>query len=87
MTNIVIKKKEEDVQTHIDKAYEIIDNYLPINYVKYVLEKLPENTKITSGMIRNVKNKVSKRIDILNAMVEVALEYKKLDDHLKKITT
>ncbi|MDR6844474.1 hypothetical protein [Flavobacterium granuli] len=87
MTNITINNKGKNVQTHIDKAYEIIDNHLPFNYVTAVLEKLPKGTDVTAGMIRNTKKKLSKRIDILNAMVEVALENKVLEDKLKELTT
>lgn len=87
MTNVTKNNKADNVQTHIEKAYQIIDKHLPFNYVELVLEKLPENTKISKGMIRNVKNKSSKRIDILNAMVEVALENKDLEDKLKRLTT
>lgn len=72
---------------HINKAYEIIEAHLPFNYTTEVLKKLPPDSGITSGMIRNVKQKLSKRIDILNAMVEVALENKKLEENFRKLTT
>lgn len=87
MTNITINNKDKDMQIHIEKAYEIIDNHLPFNYVTAVFEKLPKNTNITSGMIRNAKKKLSKRLDIINAMVEVALENKALVEELKRLTT
>jgi hypothetical protein len=87
MTNITIKNKDKNMQMHIEKAYQIIDNHLPFNYVEAVIKKLPENTEVSKGMIRNAKKKLSKRIDILNAMVEVALENKELVEKFKKITT
>jgi hypothetical protein len=87
MTNITIKNKDKNMQMHIEKAYQIIDNHLPFNYVEAVIKKLPENTEVSKGMIRNTKKKLSKRIDILNAMVEVALENKELVENFKKITT
>jgi hypothetical protein len=87
MTNISKKNKEENVQMHIQKAYEIIDNYLPVNYVDAVLKKLPKDTDVSKGIIRNAKKKLSKRIDVINALVEVALDNKALQDELKRLTT
>jgi hypothetical protein len=40
MTNILNNTKGKDVQLHITKAYKIIDEYLPFNYVEQVLRKL-----------------------------------------------
>ena len=82
MTNIIENKKQSDVQTHINSAYQIIDEYLPRNYVDRVLEKLKENPP-SKGVIRNVKAKLNIRLEILNAMVEVALEDKAQIESLK----
>jgi hypothetical protein len=87
MTNIANKTKGKDVQLHIDKAYKIIDEYLPFNYVDDVLKKLPKGNTITKSIIRNVKKKHSSRLDVLNAMVEVALDNKKQMAKLKRLTT
>ncbi|WP_413998681.1 hypothetical protein ACMDB5_12970 [Flavobacterium sp. W1B] len=87
MTNITNNTKGKDVQLHIEKAYNIIDEYLPFNYVEDVLKKLPKGTSITKGIIRNVKKKHTSRLDVLNAMVEVALDNKKQMARLKKLTT
>jgi hypothetical protein len=84
MTNIINNNKQDDMQLHIQKAYDIIDQYLPTIYVNEVIEKFPKGSRITKGMIRNVKNKLNARLDILNAMVEVALENKRLQEKLKK---
>ena len=82
MTKIIEKNKKTDVQIHIDKAYEIIKDNLPIGYVEKVQLKLPNDKTLTVGIIRNVKNRVSKypnsRLEVLNALVEVANEYKEL---------
>lgn len=86
MTNITINNKADDMQMHIEKAYEIIDKHLPVNYVQDVLDKFPKDTKITKGIIRNVKNGTNKRLDVLNALVEVALENKQLVENFKTIT-
>jgi hypothetical protein len=84
MTKITNNNNLKDMQIHIQKAYDLIDKYLPANYAKGVLKKLPEDSGISKGMIRNVKKKTSTRLDILNAMVEVALEYKELEEKLKE---
>ena len=86
MTNILNNTKGKDVQSHIAKAYTIIDEFLPFNYVEDVLQKLPKGTSITKSIIRNVKKKHSCRLDVLNAMVEVALDNKKQLARLKKLT-
>jgi hypothetical protein len=69
MTNILNNTKGKDVQLHITKAYKIIDEYLPFNYVEQVLRL---QRSITKSIIRNVKKKHTTRIDVINAMVEVA---------------
>lgn len=87
MTNILNNTKGDDVQLHITKAYKIIDQYLPFNYVEDVLKKLPKQSPITKTIVRNVKKRKSTRLDVLNAMVEVALDNKKQMARLKKLTT
>ena len=87
MTVLPINTTLENMEIHIEKAYKIIDNHLPFNYTSLVMAKLPKELGVTSGMIRNVKKGATKRIDILNAMVEVALENKKLLENFKELTT
>ena len=87
MTNILNNTKDKNVQLHIAKVYKIIDEYLPFSYVEEVLKKLPKGTAITKCIIRNVKKRKSTRLDVLNAMVEVALDNKKQIATLKKLTT
>lgn len=90
MTNIEEKSKTNNVHLHIVNAFKIIDEHLPAYYVDKVLQKLPKDCKITSGQIRNVRNRVKKieekRIEIVNALVETALENKKEIQKLKKLT-
>ena len=89
MTNITENKEKQDVQMHIDKAYEIIKNNLPSNYVKKVHAKI-QDSDLTDGMIRNLKNRVTKypktKINVLNALVEVANEYQDDLKNLKDLT-
>jgi hypothetical protein len=87
MTNIIINNKQKDMQLHIDKARLIITEFLPTEYVEKVLAKLPKDSNISKGTIRNVKNNLSNRLDVLNAMVEVAKENKALQEKLIDITT
>jgi hypothetical protein len=77
----------DNMEIHIENAYQIIEEHLPFNYRKAVLAKFPQEAGITSGMVRNVKKRATIRIDILNAMVEVALENKKLLENFKELTT
>jgi hypothetical protein len=74
------------VQTHIEKAYKTLDDWLPRNYVLEVHQKLPKGKNISRGTMHNVRQKKSLRLDILNAMVEVALENKQQIEKLKKLT-
>lgn len=78
---------QKDMQLHINKARKLIGDYLPSEYVDRVLAKLPENVTVSKGTVRNVKNNLSNRLDVLNAMVEVALDNKKQQEKLKKLTT
>lgn len=84
MKGLLKKNNLTDVQIHIDKAFKIIDEYLPEYYVDEVLKKLTKNPEISRTLIYNVRKKMSKRLDIINAMVEVALEHKKLQQRLIK---
>lgn len=88
MSKINKNKQLEKVQMHTDKAYTIIDVYLPPAYVSLVQSKLSKKgiNTVSSSIIRNVKNKTNTRIDILLALVEVALENKKTIAQLEKLT-
>lgn len=75
------------MQTHIIKARRILDKNLPFNYVKPTLDNLANKKIIVTGsVIRNVKRGLSSRIDVLNALVEVAIQNKKLIASLEKLT-
>lgn len=87
MTNIITNNNKTDVQIHIDRAYELIDQYLPTAYVDEVLKKLPEGHSVTKSMIRNVRANLNNRLDVLNALVEVAKENQAQIEKLKSLTT
>lgn len=90
MTNIKENTTSTNMQTHIEKAFKIIDEFLPFPYVDRVLEILPE-PKPAKGYIRNVRARVTpnhdNRIDIINALVEVSLENKKQMKKLQELTS
>ena len=77
----------ENVQMHIEKAFVIINEWLPREYVADVNAKLPTNKKASKYMLHNVRQKKSLKIEIINAMVEVALENKKQLEKLEKLTS
>lgn len=87
MTNIQTKTKGKDMRLHIDKAYGIIDNNLPDNYVNSVKSKLI-GQNVTSGIIRNIRNRKTEypmnHIHVVNALVQVANEYQ---NELAKLET
>lgn len=89
MTNITEKNNKTDVQLHIDKAFVIINRNLPNDYANLVLEKI-DDVSLTTGIIRNIKNRVTKypstRINVINALVEVALKYQSEVKKLKRLT-
>lgn len=75
------------MQIHILKAQEIINEFLPFNYVKLTLDKLNvKKITVTPGTIRNVKQGKGKRLDIIEALVEVALDNKKQIKKIEKLT-
>jgi hypothetical protein len=79
MTNIKQKVTLSNVKTHIEKAFEIIDEFLPSPYVDKVLAILPE-PKPKKSYVRNVRYRVTaahdNRIDIINALLQVAKDNK-----------
>ncbi|WP_278035865.1 hypothetical protein [Flavobacterium nitratireducens] len=87
MANIGINSNEKDVQMHIEIARKIIDEYLPSTYVEKVLEKLPKGHRYSKKVIRNVRANLNNRLDVLNALVEVAKENQAQIEKLKILTT
>ena len=88
MTNITKKNKTDTMENHIEKAYLIINEHLPHSYVERVQEKL-KDPKITAGIIRNVRARTTKsserKVSVINALLEVALEEKAETDKLKNL--
>ncbi len=73
MTNIAEKKGKKNMQMHIDAAYLFLNEYLPPNYSPQVKAKLKlKGIEVTTSTVNNVRNKVHLKIDVLNALVEVA---------------
>lgn len=84
MPKIMENKSPKNVQSHIVKARKLIEEHLPSVYVGLVLEKLHKDGNVTKHMVHNVKKNCSDRLDILEAMVEVAQENKKAKQQLLK---
>ena len=91
MSNVVTNKTNNNMHSHIENSYQIIDDYLPSSYVGLVLGKLLTTSMIklpSSRTIRNVKNKYEgyeNHIIIIKALVEVALDNKEALEGLKKL--
>ncbi|WP_298119307.1 hypothetical protein [Flavobacterium sp.] len=90
MSKIIEKKKQNDVHSHIDRAYSIIEGNLPRNYVEKVYEILKDDKTLTDGIIRNTKNRVhqypSSRINVLNALVQISKDYAVELEKLEQLT-
>lgn len=64
---------KKNMHLHITKAFAIIDEYLPYRYV----DKVKEIHDAPEGSIRNVRNSRSGNVQIVNALLKVALAEKK----------
>jgi len=73
MTNISKRKTSKNVHSHIDKAFAVIDEFLPFPYV----DRVTKLVKSSPGTIRNVRSKREGNIKIIEALLKVALENKK----------
>lgn len=90
MKQIPKNKNLEHMQLHIDNAFNLINEFLPYNYVDLVIEKFPKNKAPTTNIIHNLRRrKVSgkKHLILLNIMVEIAQDYKKEEQKLIELTT
>ncbi len=72
----MITKEKNDVRSHIDELYEVINKGLPAGYIKSVSEKFPN---VSDETIRSVKNRVNrypkKNIQLLQYLKELALNF------------
>lgn len=75
------KRARKNVRSHINKAFQIIDTYLPYRYVG----KVKEICDAPAGTIRNVRNARNGSSEIVEALLKVALEEKKRMEKLEKI--
>ena len=73
------------MRLHIEKARQIIDDFLPTKYTDEVTKNLQKVFKLGKYTLYNVAQKKSNNLDILNAMVEVALENKKKQEAFKSL--
>ncbi|MBW3519535.1 hypothetical protein [Flavobacterium sp. NKUCC04_CG] len=75
-------QKSIGIDIHIKKAFEIIEEFLPDNYVHLVQNKV----SFSPGTIRNVKFKKKGNVIIINALLEVSLENMEAIEKLKCLT-
>ena len=77
------------MQTHNKKIYKFLDEHLPYEYALAVVKKLAQK-KITVSLdvVRNVRNsKTVSNLQVLNALLLVAKENKKLKESLSEELT
>jgi hypothetical protein len=89
MSKLIKIIKEDDMQSHYQKAYGFIDEHLPTTYVDLTISCLTKKgcPIPNKTLIRNVRNKSIFRNDILLALVEVAVENKKAIEKIKLLTS
>jgi hypothetical protein len=78
MKHLPPKNKKNNVHIHIEKGFEIINEYLPTNYIEKVKQKLPKNFA-TNETIRNVRRRIQnpeRQIEIFKALIKVSKENK-----------
>lgn len=88
MTKINKKKQVKNTQSHIpEKTKLFLDEYLPYTYTEAALVILrKKGIKTTSGVVRNVKAGISKNNKILNVLVRIANENKKIEEKIRLLT-
>lgn len=72
MTNITKSQPRKDMRLHTNKAFEVIDAYLPHPYVNEVRKLV----RFSPSTIRNVRSTRSGNIKIIKALLKVALKNK-----------
>lgn len=85
MTKINKKREEKNVRSYIpDKVKLFLDEYLPCTYTEEALVILRKRgITTTSGVVRNVKAGISKNNKILNVLVKMANENKKIEEKIR----
>ena len=88
MANIVENTTKKNMQTHIEKAYKFLDEHLPFSYSGPAQELLQHaGVDASLSVIKNVRAKMSIRIDVLNALLDVARqERSRKEELIKKIS-
>ena len=73
------------MQTHIDKAYQFLDLYLPYEYANEVVQILAKKKiHVSTAVVRNVRTEITKnRLDVLNALLLFAKKNQKNLEELK----
>ncbi len=69
---VMKKKRQKKIDSNIEEAFKIIDNYLPANYTNEVMEIVPF---ATAENIRTIKRRKSGDLRIIAALKKVAEKY------------
>lgn len=83
MAKINENNNTKNMHSHIDKAYEFLDKNLPTLYSTAVQKNLRyQGIEVSHSIIKNVRNRTSIRIDVLNALLDLARKEKKQVEEL-----
>lgn len=77
----------DDIQMYIDKAFEVINEHVPEDYVVKVFELLPKKTKVTKTIIQNVRRrrqKPERRLEVFMALYQVCVNERLLKEKFIK---
>ncbi|HBK83837.1 MAG TPA: hypothetical protein DDZ41_09640 [Flavobacterium sp.] len=94
ITMLQQKKQTKNMHLHIDEVYRFLDAHLPYYYVEEVIEifqrkgfnRLPSKSTIRKVRSRNAAS-YEKRLDILNALVDLAKKNKSNKEKINKKVT
>lgn len=76
------------MHSHIDKAYTFLDDHLPATYSAATHNILKENgAEVSISIITNVRNRINERVDVLNALLQVAQKNKaQVEELINKVS-
>ena len=75
MTKVNKKTKHSNIDSNIQKAFKVIDDYLPKHYTREVKELVPE---VSENHIRAIKCNRKGNARVIAALLKVATHHKNL---------
>lgn len=76
MKDLQKQTTSEDIQFYIERAFDVINEHIPEDYVDKVFKLLPDKTNVTKAIIQNVRRKRQKperRLEIFIALYQVCV--------------